>query len=157
MGNSELYHYGVLGMRWGVRRFKAQLRTSNSSASKKVKGKISDTSKKEPSEVDVDMSSEERIKQRKAEILRSRSAKQLYDNADLFSNKELTDAYVRLNTERNIKNMVPENVSKGKKYVDKLIENGKKVNEIVDVTTKLYDNYKKIEKMLGDSKASKTK
>lgn len=33
--NEELYHYGILGMRWGVRRSKAQLERAGSSPKRK--------------------------------------------------------------------------------------------------------------------------
>ena len=92
-----LAHYGVLGMKWGVRHDRkrsgsAKNRTSSASKSKTVE-------------------------QQKSEVLKSRSAKALYKNADLFTNDELRRAYERLNLERNIKNIADQEVSAGQKTV----------------------------------------
>lgn len=92
-----LQHYGVLGMKWGVRHDRKR--------SGSVKKRSSSVSKSKT------------LDQQKDEVLKSRSAKTLYENADLFTNDELRRAYERLNLERNIKNIGDQEVSAGQKAV----------------------------------------
>lgn len=93
----ELYHHGIKGMKWGVRHDR----------------KRSGSAKKRTSSI----SKSKTVEQKKSEVLKSRSAKALYKNADLFTNDELRRAYERLNLERNIKNIADQEVSSGKKTV----------------------------------------
>lgn len=86
----------------------------------------------------------EEIEAKKEAILKSRSPKQLYENAHLFSDKELTNAYNRLNTERNIKNLIPADVKKGEEAVNKILDYGDKAVKGLDIGTKLYNNVAKI-------------
>ena len=92
-----LMHYGVLGMKWGVRHDKRK------SSYAKMTKPISEVEKKAIKEA------------KKKEVLSSRSAKKLYDNADLFTDEELEKAYKRLNLEKNISNIADNEVSSGKK------------------------------------------
>lgn len=92
-----LQHYGVLGMKWGVRHDRKRSGSAKKRASSASKSKT--------------------VEQQKSEVLKSRSAKALYKNADLFTNDELRRAYERLNLERNIKNIADQEVSAGQKTV----------------------------------------
>ena len=92
-----LMHHGVLGMKWGVRHDKKK------SSYAKMAKPISEAEKSAIKEA------------KKKEVLSSRSAKKLYDNADLFTDEELEKAYKRLNLEKNISNIADNEVSSGKK------------------------------------------
>ena len=130
MDNTTLQHYGVLGMKWGVRKS-----SYNSSGSKrKRKGK------KSTSEDEKSLS----IEERKAKILKSRSAKDLYKNADLFTTQELQNAYNRLVLERNINSLSPKEVSKGQAFIDKSTKIGNNMHSVFDVSSKLYNDTAKV-------------
>lgn len=92
-----LQHYGVLGMKWGVRHDRKRSGSGKKRTSSTPKPKT--------------------VEQQKAEVLKTRSAKELYKNADLFTNDELRRAYDRLNLERNINNIAEQEVSSGRKVV----------------------------------------
>lgn len=122
MDNSEyLMHYGRKGMKWGEHIF-GKIKTN-----KTVKKQRKDEAEK------VD------IAKRKEEIIKSRSAKQLYDNADLFTTNELFEAYNRLALEKKIKTLAPTEVSKGQKFIDKFDAMSKNVSKLTNAGVDLYN------------------
>lgn len=98
MSNNELLHYGILGMKWGVRRTPAQLarargeRTTDSGGSKP---KASSSSSKSSSS--------------------KRSVSEMSDD-------ELRKTVQRLQLEQQYRNLNPQKVSTGKKIVDKILK-----------------------------------
>lgn len=137
-----LMHYGVPGMKWGQHLF-GKL-TSLGSTRKAVKetrsGKrLTSRSKSFASRVKRRMEIQQGKKiadaektlgirddsgaktskdKQKARVLKSRSAKELYKHADLFSDEELNKAYNRLALEKRISELEP----KQKSVVDKWVE-----------------------------------
>ena len=98
--NHELYHYGVLGMKWGVRRNRKS--ASSSTPNTNIKRK------RVPSE---DHLQAKQLKKKK-----------LYE----MSNKELETLTRRMQLEQNYKNLNRQQISKGQKFVtDILTEVGK--------------------------------
>lgn len=96
---NELYHYGIKGMKWGIRRTEAQLarargeRASSSSgstpAAKKSSSKSSSSGKKKVSEM---------------------------------SDDELSRAVRRLQLEQQYRQMNPEKVSAGRRFVNRVMK-----------------------------------
>lgn len=131
MDNNELYHFGIKGMKWGIRRTPIQLghKTKNKNQRKNDKQALNKKA---------------RIDKKKREVLKSRSAKELYKYANLFDTRELKEAYNRLQLERDIQNLVPKEVKKGQNFTQKVIKSGKTVSDLLDTGTKLYNNVAKI-------------
>lgn len=86
----------------------------------------------------------EEIEAKKEAILKRRSPKEIYENAHLFSYKELNDAYNRINMEKNIKSLIPKEVKKGEEVVDKIISYSKKAIDGLETGVTLYNNVAKI-------------
>ena len=85
MNNQELMHYGILGMKWGVRRNRKQ--SSSSSSSKKKSSRVSD-----------DYAEYQKLKSRKPSSL---------------SNSELKKLNERMNLEQNYRRLNPSTIRKG--------------------------------------------
>lgn len=181
--NGELYHWGIKGMQWGIRRFqnadgsltaagqkryddklgkieaktaklrakqeakaavqarKDKLKAAKQDLENAKKGKKSETEK--PAESDAD---------KKARILKNPNAKDVYENRHLFSDNEVNSLYLRLNNERNIKNLVPAQVDKGKQFIDKTIETADTISKVVDTGSKTWNSVAKVYNSLFGNK-----
>lgn len=106
---------------------------------------------------------EETVEAKKKRILDSGSAKDLYENSDLFTSKELNDAYQRMVLKKNIQNMIPEEVDKGKQFVDRTVKLNEKVSSLLGSTakainsgTQLYESVQKVKNLFDDKTDKKT-
>ena len=145
---SDLMHHGIKGMKWGVRRYQNKDGTLTA-AGKKRQAKLEERRDKLDGKLNKLNSKKRELgletpEEKKERILKSRSAKALYDNADLFTDAELQKAYNRLTLENNVKNLAPKEVSKGQKFVDKYNTTGKNINDVIETTGKLYNSAAKV-------------
>lgn len=131
----ELYHYGRKGMKWYQNIF--------------TKHK----ERKAKRQKEAEEKRKESVEEQKTRIRNSRSAEQVYKNAHLFNDKELTEIYNRLNTENNIKNLIPAKVNKGKKFIENSASTIKNVGTLVGNTTDMVNKFKAFGKLFGGDKA----
>lgn len=128
-----LVHYGVLGMKWGIRRSPAELaRARGERAPKSAKKKTSFFSKKTVKKTSRNKK-EETSKDAEKEKSKKKSVSEMTDD-------ELTSAIRRLDLERRYRELNPKKVTLGKKIVDNVItpaltETGR--NLLRDYTTKV--------------------
>lgn len=112
MNQDELYHYGVKGMKWGVRRTPAQLGHKVKSATRKIKAKAE--------AVSANRKAKKAAKASKTVMSKPKSIKDMTDD-------ELRSLYSRLQLEKNvletqarISQLSPKQVSKGKRLVESI-------------------------------------
>ena len=127
MNQNELYHYGVLGMKWGVRRYHNSDGSLNSAGKKKA-------AKLENRYSQLTGGRNIRKKKISAQITtaKTQSTKKIHE----YTNSELREKVNRLRLEkdyldlkRQVNSLNGESVSKGKKRISKLVNRA--VNEIV--------------------------
>lgn len=107
--DDELYHYGVLGMRWGIRKDRG---SSSSSLRKKYRQhKINKKRKKS-------LEKARKAKRRRQEYLKD--PVKLYRHRDEFSTEEIRNALDRLNTEQKLHEASIAKLQRGAKYVETL-------------------------------------
>lgn len=129
-----LQHHGVVGMRWGQHIFgKVKNSTTGRRTTKRANSLINRVNRrrklqeakkiKEAEQTlgirDANGRKESKAK-RKARVLKSRSAQELYKHADLFTYDELNEAYSRLALEKRIRDLDPPKQQKSN--VDKWID-----------------------------------
>lgn len=152
MENSALTHHGIPGMKWGIKRYQnadGSLTAAGKKRRKKQQMKNLEKARKARAEKkEQELATAEK---RKA-ILNGRSAKDLYDNADLFTTKELQDAYFRLQLEQNIKNLSPRDVNSGKSKTQKAIDAMKTTADAIDKGSTLYNNIAKVHNAFSSNK-----
>ena len=152
VSSDYIYHYGIKGMKWGIRRTAEQLghkikskfsrkksssdESGSQTSSKKIQGSVTvKGTKQNPGTTRTSDGSS--LEERKQKVLESRSAKELYNNADLFTTQELQQAYNRLVLEKNIKNLSPKEVSKGQQMLNKYVDTAENISKFLNSTNKV--------------------
>lgn len=156
--SGELYHFGIKGMRWGIRRYqnkdgsltpKGQKRYNKEMEKLKAeKKKLRNEArvKKKMDKLDELKSDVEKLKngedpnetaaQKKERLLKSTNPKELYENRDLLSTFELNERINRIDTESRLQGkIVEEKQQSGLEWVNDKMRNGKNT---IDNATNLY-------------------
>lgn len=97
------------------------------------------------------------VDEQKQAILKQRSGKAIYKNADLFTTDELAAATRRLQLEKTLRDIDPKQKSKGEQYLDK----AKKINDTMTTVTNTIESgaklYKTVSKYLGSDTSDEKK
>lgn len=175
VSSDYIYHYGIKGMKWGIRRTAEQLghkikskfsrkksssdESGSQTSSKKIKGSVTvKGTKQNPGTTRTSDGSS--LEERKQKVLESRSAKELYNNADLFTTQELQQAYNRLVLEKNIKNLSPKEVSKGQQMLNKYVDTAENISKFLNSTNKVLSQVTRFKNLVegkGDKKKNNKK
>lgn len=112
--NGELYHHGIKGMKWGVRRTAAQLGHVVARRKKAHAAKKADNEKKKAAEKEA-AAKKKAEEAAKAEAARPKKVSEMSD-------AEIRAAINRIKLEQEYAQLNPPQVSKGKKFVDSMMK-----------------------------------
>lgn len=171
MENDELYHHGIRGQRWGRRRYQnkdgsltpagkkrydkemdklkaEKKKLVNESRTKKKLDKLDqmksdvDTLKKKNKGENTNETNET-PEAKRARLLKSTDAKELYENKDLLTTNELNERINRIDTEARLKSKISEEHAKtGMEYInDKMRKGSDTINNATNLYKKVDDAY----------------
>lgn len=170
-GSPYLAHYGVPGMKWGQHLFakllgkKQDKSVTDTATVKRMKGRSSKFASRVKRRMQINEAKKVKAAQktlgirdeqgrtesnasRKKRVLKSRSARELYKNADLFTDDELRSAYSRLALEKQIKDLDPEPAKMSK--VDKWINKTQKYQNLANNAMNIANTGIKSYNMMAD-------
>lgn len=129
MENLELTHHGILGMKWGRRRY--QNKDGSLTAAGKKRYGDGDESKKE--------SDKEAYEAAKQKALKSGSAAEVLKYKGDLTKQEMDSAIQRIRWEQDMNNLASKDVENGQQKVDKIIKGLNKGTEAVTSGFKAYN------------------
>lgn len=167
MENTCLYHAGVKGMRWGVRRYQnpdgsltpaGKKRYAKAEAAKaKVKAKDAKAKARIAKSSEKEKTKETTTEEKKSAVLKSRSAKEVYKNRRLFNLKEMEETYKLLKYDTMVKDMIVKEPRKIDKFFDEtVIPWSKRINDLSANVSGIVGNFDKISKFFDGDSASDT-
>ena len=112
MEGDVLYHHGIKGQKWGIRRFQNK------------DGSLTAAGRKRRGEGDGDngtnSSKDETPEETRSRLLKSTDAKEIYENRHLLTTNELNERINRIDTEQRLKSKIADEHAKtGADYLNK--------------------------------------
>lgn len=165
-----LEHHGILGMKWGVRRYQNEDGSLTNAGRKRygsgkpvgffearrIKKRKAEAAKKRQATLEAKKRAEEEAQKHEAdkqEAIRSGNATAIAKFQNELSNQELREVLDRLNSKQRLSDLVDKETPKKKTKLDKaydIAEKGAKAAEIAEKGIKVYNTYAKISNAFAD-------
>ena len=149
MENPELKHWGIKGMKWGIRRYQNKDGSLTRAGKKRQADNLEKARQAKKAKQDEIREREEK----RSKLLKSTDASELYKNRDLLSTEEINERLNRLNAEQRLSQLSNQTKSTGMDKVNKALAVGRKINEVYEFTNTPV--MKALKKQLGLEKTEK--
>lgn len=162
MYQDELYHHGILGQKWGVRRFQNKDGTRTAAGKKRYSGPFSSIKrakanrkrnkalKKARKTREKNRAEKQDLETKKKEW--AKNPKSLSEHFDEFSNDEITEALTRLDLQKKVANLRQDQIMRGKKYIDMI---GDVSKDVINVATMFKTIDATVKALSGDDNKGK--
>lgn len=182
---NELYHHGILGMHWGIRRFQQKDGSLTKAGEKRYgshKGKVGfmkrtdnqDRVEKKAAKIKKKRLSEEARRaaqakkdaianeKKRQELMKSTDPNEILKNQHLFTTQELNDIANRLQTQQRIAALSPKTISEGEQRINNVRQFANKMSaysEAINNGQKAYNSFAEVMglPLLGKSHKMTTK
>lgn len=130
MDSRELYHHGILGMKWGIRRYQNKDGTLTELGKKRQAKIEAKEAKAEAKRKEEEAKVAKQIETTRARLLKSTDASELYEHRDLLTTAEINERIDRINKEATLRSLTENKKKTTIDYMDRAIQWGKKINDL---------------------------
>lgn len=145
-----LAHWGIKGQRWGFRRFQNEDGTLTPAGKQRYRsgGEIPRHAPSEARKAAIAEEAARKFEERRKQVLRTGNATEVLKYKNFSTKAELNEAYERIKTERNLKDLSDKERTRGKAIVDRVLDfadtwraRGEKASNVWNFVAKVHNSF----------------